>query len=42
MLRAEDFERVKADYPEFSEALNRASSERTEQLSSLLLEGVVL
>lgn len=42
VLSADDFERIKADYPELRDALSRASSQQTGHLSQLLLEGVVL
>jgi len=42
ILDKEDFIRIKAEFPEFNDVLKRVSAERTEQLSALLLEGVVL
>ena len=42
ILNKEDFSRIKAEFPEFSDVLKRVSAERTEQLSELILEGVVL
>ena len=42
ILNKEDFARIKTEFPEFSDVLKRVSAERTEQLSALLLEGVVL
>ena len=37
-----DFERIKAEYPEFREVLKKVSSARTEKVVSLLLDGVIL
>jgi len=42
ILNKEDFNRIKSEFPEFNEVLKKVSAERTEQLSELLLEGVVL
>jgi hypothetical protein len=42
ILNKEDFTRIKTEFPEFNDVLKRVSAERTEQLSALLLEGVVL
>jgi len=37
-----DFERIKEEFPEFSEVLKRVSAERSKQHTDLLMEGVVL
>ncbi len=42
ILGADDFKRIKTEYPEFQDVLNRASAERVEKLSEPILEGVVL
>ena len=42
VLDREDFERVKAEYPEFREVLKKVSSEKSERMSALLLDGVIL
>jgi len=42
ILNKEDFNRIKSEFPEFNEVLKRVSAERTEQLSELILDGVVL
>jgi CRP-like cAMP-binding protein len=42
ILKKEDFNRIKSEFPEFNEVLKRVSAERTEQLSELILDGVVL
>jgi hypothetical protein len=42
ILPALDFERIKRDYPEFKELLGRVSSVKSQKLSELLLQGVVL
>jgi len=42
ILDRENFNRIKAEFPEFSDVLKRASAERTEQVSELVLEGIIL
>jgi len=42
LLNKEDFNRIKNEFPEFNDVLRLVSAERTEQLSELILEGVVL
>jgi voltage-gated potassium channel len=42
ILDKEDFNRIKSEFPEFNDVLKRVSAERTEQLSELILDGVVL
>jgi hypothetical protein len=42
ILDKENFDRVKAEFPEFHDVLKRVSAERTEQISELVLEGIVL
>jgi voltage-gated potassium channel len=42
ILDKANFNRIKSEFPEFNDVLKRASAERTEQLSELILEGVVL
>ena len=42
VLAGEDFEIIRKEYPEFKEVLKKMSSERTEKISSLILDGVVL
>jgi hypothetical protein len=42
VLQRPDFERIKAEYPEFREVLKSISSQKTEKLSNLVMEGVVL
>ena len=42
ILGKEDFNRIKSEFPEFNAVLKRVSAERTEQLSELILDGVVL
>lgn len=42
ILGKENFSRIKAEFPEFNEVLKRASAERTEQISELVLEGIIL
>jgi hypothetical protein len=42
ILSLDDFNRIKSEFPEFSEVLKRVSAERTEKLSELILDGVVL
>jgi hypothetical protein len=42
VLHRHDFERIKADYPDFREVLKRVSAEQTGKVSQLVLDGVVL
>jgi CRP-like cAMP-binding protein len=42
ILGADDFKRIKTEFPEFKDVLKRASAERAEKLSELIIEGVVL
>ena len=42
ILAGEDFTRIKDEYPEFKEVLQKVSAERTERKSELLMDGVVL
>jgi hypothetical protein len=42
ILNKEDFVRIKSEFPEFNDVLKLVSAERTEQLSELILDGVVL
>lgn len=42
ILDQSDLGRIKEEFPEFSEVLKRVSAERTEQLTDLLMEGIVL
>ena len=42
ILTKNDFDRIKAEYPEFKDVLKKISSEKSEKLSALLLDGVIL
>ncbi|MFT5375778.1 MAG: hypothetical protein ACI906_002605 [Candidatus Latescibacterota bacterium] len=42
ILTGDDFNRIRNDYPEFREVLKRTSAEKTERMSELILEGIVL
>jgi hypothetical protein len=42
ILQADDFSRIKNEYPEFLEVMRRMSSENTEITSQLMLNGIVL
>jgi voltage-gated potassium channel len=42
ILDKENFNRIKDEFPEFRDVLKRASAERTEQISELVLEGIIL
>ena len=42
ILDRENFDRIKVEFPEFGDVLKRASAERTEQISELVLEGIIL
>jgi CRP-like cAMP-binding protein len=42
ILKKEDFDCIRTEYPELKEVLKKMSSEKTEKVSALLLEGIVL
>jgi CRP-like cAMP-binding protein len=42
MLGRSDFERIRTEYPEFRDALKSVASDKTEKVSALLADGVVL
>jgi hypothetical protein len=42
ILDKDDFDRIKSEFPEFNDVLKRVSAERTEQISELILEGIIL
>jgi voltage-gated potassium channel len=42
VLDRADFSRIKEEFPEFSAVLKKVSAERSEQLSELVMEGIVL
>ena len=42
ILNKDDFSRIKTEFPEFNDVLKRVSAERTEQISDLVLEGIIL
>ena len=42
ILDKENFNRIKAEFPEFNDVLKRVSAERTEQISELVLECIIL
>jgi hypothetical protein len=42
VLSRDDFERLKNEYPEFKDVLKKVSSEKSERMSALFLDGVVL
>jgi hypothetical protein len=42
ILKVDDFNRIKSEFPEFNDVLKRVSAERTEKLSELIMEGIVL
>ena len=42
ILTRENFDRIKAEFPELNEVLKRVSGDRSEQVSALLLEGIIL
>jgi len=42
ILDRDNFNRIKAEFPEFNDVLKRASAERTDQISELVLEGIIL
>ena len=42
ILDKENFNRIKAEFPEFNDVLKQASAERTDQIAKLVLEGIIL
>ncbi|MHC4941198.1 MAG: ion transporter [Planctomycetota bacterium] len=42
VLDRAEFEHIKSEYPEFREVLKRVSAEKTERVSELVLDGIVL
>jgi hypothetical protein len=42
ILKVHDFNRIKSEFPEFSDVLKRVSAEQTEKLSELIMEGIIL
>lgn len=42
ILNKEQFNYIKNEYPEFKEVLKKASSEHTQKMSQLILEGIIL
>ncbi len=42
VLHAADFNRIKQEFPEFNDVLKKVSAERSDKLSELIMEGVVL
>jgi voltage-gated potassium channel len=42
VLDRADFGRIKEEFPEFSDVLKRVSAERSEQLSKLVMDGIIL
>lgn len=42
ILTSTEFNRIKNEYPEFKDVLTKISSEKTEKLSKLIMEGVTL
>lgn len=42
ILNKSDFERIKGEYPEFKNVLKKMSSEKTEKISELVLDGLIL
>ncbi|MCK5686668.1 ion transporter [bacterium] len=41
-LHRDDFERIKNEYPELTQLLRKMSSEKTDRLSQLILDGIIL
>lgn len=41
-LKAEDFEQIKKDYPEFVNVIKKMSAEKTEKTTRLILDGIIL
>ena len=42
VLNDKDFNRIKNEFPEFTEVLKKSSAERMERMSELVMEGIVL
>jgi voltage-gated potassium channel len=42
VLDRADFGRIKKEFPEFTDVLKRVSAERSEQLSELVMDGIIL
>jgi len=42
VLHADDFSRIKEEYPEFAKVLKKISSEKSDKTSKMILEGIVL
>ena len=42
MLRRDDFNSIKKDYPEFKDVLKKISFEKTDRLSALVMDGIIL
>jgi len=42
VLEAHDFERIKKNYKEFKEVMKKISSERSEKMADLILEGIII
>lgn len=42
VLNRDDFNRIKSEYSEFKDVLKRMSSEKTEKISALILDGIIL
>lgn len=42
VLPRKEFERVKAEYPEFRDVLRKVSAERTEKMARLVVDGIIL
>ena len=42
ILNVDYFNRIKTEFPEFKDVLKRVSSERTEKLAELIMEGIIL
>ncbi len=42
LLARDQFERIKREYSEFRDTLKKISSEKTEKVAALVLEGVIL
>jgi hypothetical protein len=42
VLNRDDFNRIKSEYSEFKDVLKKMSSEKTEKISALILDGIIL
>jgi hypothetical protein len=42
VLHHAEFERIRSEYPEFRDALKRVGADRTEKVSAMLMEGIVI